>query len=430
VTAVLSLAFALAGIHVSGHRIMDVGYAPAWSSNALRLAYVVRGDLWVADADGTHTALLVRKADTPVWSPDGRRLAFDRAGWVYTVRADGEDERKLAQGAHPTWSPDGERIAFDRDDQIISVLWPGGGVRVVAQGSDPAYAPNGQLAYVRDGEIIAGTRTIDEGESPTWSPSSQQVAYVKDGWIYVDGRRLTRGFQPAWRPRVRAQELLPDLDTRAPSGLAVAGAPGFWVLGFTSMVDNVGLGPSMIVGTRNPAHRRMNASQRVELANGNWRTYPAVGQLRYTNSAPHHHWHLMKFVTFTLRTPAGDVVVSDRKSGFCLADHWGTAPGQWPHRHPRFLGDCQQYHPDATRVVEGTSVGYTDRYPAFFHGQNVNITHVPAGIYDLVHRTNPSMLLHELRYENDAASLRVRLTWRAGTPRVKVLRSCQATAAC
>jgi hypothetical protein len=138
----------------------------------------------------------------------------------------------------------------------------------------------------------------------------------------------------------------------------------------------------------------------------------------------------MKFVTFTLRTLSGDVVVSDRKSGFCLADHWGTAPGHWPGRRPHFLGDCRQYDPRATSVIEGTSVGYTDRYPAFFHGQNVDITHVGAGVYDLVHRANPSMLLHELRYENDAASVRVRLTWHAGTPRVTVLRSCPATTRC
>ena len=78
----------------------------------------------------------------------------------------------------------------------------------------------------------------------------------------------------------------------------------------------------------------------------------------------------------------------------------------------------------------GTTPGYTDRYPAFFHGQNVDITGVPAGVYDLVHRVNASMLLRELRYDNDAASVRIRLTWRAGRRRCSVLRSCTATATC
>ena len=61
-----------------------------------------RGDLWVADADGTHRARLVARADQPAWGPNGRRLAFVRDGWVWTIRADGLDERKLAPGAHPT----------------------------------------------------------------------------------------------------------------------------------------------------------------------------------------------------------------------------------------------------------------------------------------------------------------------------------------
>jgi YD repeat-containing protein len=78
----------------------------------------------------------------------------------------------------------------------------------------------------------------------------------------------------------------------------------------------------------------------------------------------------------------------------------------------------------------GTTPGYTDRYPAFFHGQNIDITGVPNGIYVLTHRVNASMQLHELRYDNNAASVRVRLTWRAGYPVVRVLRTCPATATC
>ena len=78
----------------------------------------------------------------------------------------------------------------------------------------------------------------------------------------------------------------------------------------------------------------------------------------------------------------------------------------------------------------GTSPGYTDRYPAFFHGQNVDITGVPAGTYVLLHRVNATMTLHELRYDNNAASVRIRLTWRGGTPSVRVVRTCQSTPTC
>jgi hypothetical protein len=39
-------------------------------------------------------------------------------------------------------------------------------------------------------------------------------------------------------------------------------------------------------------------------------------------------------------------------------------------------------------------------------------------------------LLRELRYDNDAASVRIRLRWGAGTPKVSVLRSCTGTETC
>jgi hypothetical protein len=424
-----ALLFALAGIHAGAQRVLPVGYAPAWSPDAQRIAYVTRGDLWIADADGTHTARLLARADQPAWSPNGRRIAFTRGGFVWTVRVDGLDERRLARGAHPAWSPDGERIAFDRDDQVVTVRWYGGDTRLAGSGEDPAYAPDGRLAVVQDGSVVADGAVVDEGTSPAWSPSGR-LAYVRDNTIFVDGRAVHRGSQPAWRPAKRAVELLPDFDQRPPSDLQIAGGAGHWLLGFTSLVDNVGLGPGELVGMRKPGRPRMNGAQRVRLSNGKVRTYDDVAQFRYTNSPPHHHWHLMRFDSFELRDLDGRTLVRDRKSGFCLADHWGIAPGRWPGRRPHFLGDCEQYHPEATRVVMGTTPGYTDRYPAFFHGQNVDITGVRAGTYDLLHRVNAAMQLHELRYDNDAASVRIRLTWRKGYPSVRVLRRCPATATC
>jgi hypothetical protein len=80
-------------------------------------------------------------------------------------------------------------------------------------------------------------------------------------------------------------------------------------------------------------------------------------------------------------------------------------------------------------VEEGSSVGYTDRYPANFHGQNLDLTGVPAGRYWLVHRVNSSFGLRERRHDNDAASLLVRITWPGGhgqAPRVQPLRACLA----
>jgi WD40-like Beta Propeller Repeat len=246
----------------------------------------------------------VSNANDPAWAPNGKRLAFSRGQLVWTVRADGLDLRRLAVGGHPAWSPDGARIAYDRDGEIYSARWFGGDGRKLVAGTEPAYSPAGRLAYVRDGEVVAGTRTIGPGGTPTWAPSAKQIAYDRNGKLYVDGRELGNGTQPAWRPHVGVRELLPDLDQRAPTGLIVAGGAGHWVLGFTSLVDNVGLGPSMIVGVRAPGQPVMAATQHVKLSNGLWRTYANAGRLRYTNAPPHHHWHLLKFDIFQLRTLA------------------------------------------------------------------------------------------------------------------------------
>ena len=119
-----ALAFALAGIHVGADRMMPVGYAPAWSPNGERIAFVTKGNLWVADADGTHRGELVPDADEPAWSPNGRRLAFTRKGQVYTVRVDGLDERVLAYRRAPCvvarWEP--HRLRPRRPDHLGAVV--------------------------------------------------------------------------------------------------------------------------------------------------------------------------------------------------------------------------------------------------------------------------------------------------------------------
>ena len=54
-------------------------------------------------------------------------------------------------------------------------------------------------------------------------------------------------------------------------------------------------------------------------------TLRGVGVLRYELHPPHRHWHLDDFVRYELRSLDGEVVVRDRKSGFCLIDRWGYA---------------------------------------------------------------------------------------------------------
>ena len=97
------------------------------------------------------------------------------------------------------------------------------------------------------------------------------------------------------------------------------------------------------------------------------------------------------------------------------------------HQRPHFLGDCDQYQPTARTVTMGTTPGYTDRYPAFFHGQQLDITGLKTGRYWLVHIANEDFHLRELRYDDNAASVLIQLTWSGGTPHVSTLRTCLKT---
>ena len=372
------------------------------------------GDLWI----GVRQLTRGPADDTsPDWSPDRRRIVFarqppgSRLSEIWVVRRDGGGLKRLTRGfvdVQPAWAPNGQRIAFARSP--------------VAGGSfDVAVVPGrGGAPQIRAG----GAR---EQLFPSWSRSGVlrfRVGVPGEVWP----EKTSDSGTPAGGPR----ELLPDFDQRAPRGLVVSVIGGRWTLGFDSAVDNVGKGPAHIRSHRSPAARTMQADQIVHLTDGSTRVYPDVGRNRYVIEPPHRHWHVLDFDRYELRRPSDfSLVVRDRKSGFCLADHYGHAARRVAgFGAPRFLGSCGQGEPDLLIVEQGTSIGYTDRYPANFHGQNVDLTGVPAGEYILVHRANPEGLLEELDYTNNAASVRVRLTWRASVPSVDTLRVCEASERC
>jgi hypothetical protein len=302
-----------------------------------------------------------------------------------------------------------------------------------AQVTGLSWSPDGtELVYSADGTIVVDDGTTQSpgapGTNPVWSPDGTEIFYTGADVVTIGGASL----QPLGLGRAVDMKvvptgvpLFPNLVQRPPSGLVVQRARnGHWLLGFTSMVDNRGPGIVWIKAHRKPGAHVMDVRQWVQLRNRSARVDPPSGQLHYVVAPPHYHWHLLGFVHAELRT-AGDFTLRlrDHKSGFCIADHYGTAIGV-PHGPPRFLSNCEQFKPHATFVEEGASVGYTDRYPAFFHGQQLDITGVAAGKYWLVHRANPDFHLRETRYDDNVASVLIRLTWRSGTPTVTTLRTC------
>ena len=367
------------------------------------------GDLYVGDRRITTEGV-----DTdPDWSPDRRRIAFvrqdvgKRSSSLYVIRRDGGGLQRLTRGeqvvAMPAWSGDGRRIAYAASPlaggsfDIWSVSLDGGRANLQATGPAEQVAPS----FARSGKVVFSV--LEPGEP---FPDEQSDAGT---------------------PQVGPRELLPDLDQRAPFRLTVVGTK----LGFASATDNVGEGPIWVRGSRPAASGPMRAQQLVRLSDGSVRAYDDAGRLRYTPSPTHTHWHLLGFQRYELRTPEGSLLVRDRKSGFCLADHYGLARRRVQRfTGGTFYGNCAASDPRALSVEQGTSIGFTDLYPAHFHGQNLELRGIPAGVYLLVHRANPGLQLEEIDYTNNAASLRIRLTWKDGAPRVSTLRTCQSSATC
>jgi dipeptidyl aminopeptidase/acylaminoacyl peptidase len=459
--------------------VARVGSAPSWSPDARRLAYVApgaggRSDLHVVDADGMNGAALTRTPRASElaadWSPDGRRLVIQRDRRLFVVDADGRRDRLLTAGVSPVWSPRGGRIAFISDRTGVPELYAiddnGRGLRRLTTLSeavtDPAWSPDGRrVAFVavdqlgqtdlytvdvRTKQTLRLTQDAVVESSPAWSRNGSRLLFVGDRvnggplWSVPSsgGVGTPLGGPPTIeRFRLRpatSRELPPDLDQRSPSDLSIQPSNGRFLLGFTSASDNVGLGPVSIVASRpSRAVRTMRAAQRVRVLPRGARTYPGIGLLRFTVAYPHLHWHLLDFQRYELRRASDHaLVVRDRKSGFCLADHWAQVRGSVPGkpRRPVFESNCGQGQPGALAVSEGTSVGYTDRYPAHFHGQNLDVTRVPAGLYVLGHRANPELTLRELRYENNAASVLIRLTRPNGVPAAHVLARCPDSERC
>lgn len=463
---------------------------PAVSPDGRRLAFVSARDgdeeVYVSGPGTGDPRRLTRNGVPdlrPAWSPDGRWIVWQSgpagAADLRVMRADGSGKRLLVGGpgddAEPAWSPDGQRIAFTSNRSGRRQLWvvsaDGGEPEQLAdvpgRTRSPAWSPGGlRLAFAREqagdadlwtldltsGAILQVTRGPGWDSHPDWAPTAERIAFARAEagrsslWVVTGAgaspERVpgTVGLaDPDWALThaelvPRPEELLPDLDQRAPTGLVVVRSGGRFRLGFTSSTVNRGRGPLVINGLRS-SPSEMTADQVVELAGGKTRLRRDVGRLHFELHEPHYHWHFERFVAYELRRIDGQGLVRrDRKRGFCLLDRWGrVSPAVVASGEPRFVDDCGAGRPDARRVVQGTSVGYVDRYPASFHGQDVDVTGLPAGRYLLVHRVNPDHALREPTYSNNAASVVLRLTWPKGpsaAPLVSVLRRCERSAEC
>jgi tricorn protease len=162
---------------------------PALSPDGKRLAFVYRGDIWVAPSTGGHATPLTRHVEMdafPLFSPDGRWLAFSstrNGNWdIFVVPAEGGEVRQLTYHANSEiahgWSPDGRYLLFSsvRDSTNSSLFALD--VRTLrfkkltedyASINYPSYSPDGKtVVYGRYGFHWTRPRYVGSAAAQIW----------------------------------------------------------------------------------------------------------------------------------------------------------------------------------------------------------------------------------------------------------------------
>lgn len=187
----------------------------ALSPDAKKLAVIVRGELFAADAkeggEATRLTTSVVPEGMPTWAPDSRRIVFTawrgaKAGlFLYDVAA--RSERALTPGGddvNPRFSPDGKLVAFVRDGRELRVVDVASGAeRLLATGRQLGrvpFIPDGNVAFSPDGSHLAYLDITERGYQnafvvPVAGGAARQVSFLANAfggsitWS-ADGRSL------------------------------------------------------------------------------------------------------------------------------------------------------------------------------------------------------------------------------------------------
>jgi Lysyl oxidase len=172
--------------------------------------------------------------------------------------------------------------------------------------------------------------------------------------------------------------LCPNLRIGPPSEIYAQKAGGRILLRATSDVRSRGRGPMELRGRRD-GRRTMSTNQRIYRAGGGHITVPSEAKLRFAYVGTYFggsYWKVHELATFELRRvgragEVGDVVRTSPKLNYCLRDLYRTRSGRRSPQRRVYPG-CNQ-NPLRDRVKLGTSVGWSDIYPAAYHQQWIDV---------------------------------------------------------
>jgi hypothetical protein len=220
---------------------------------------------------------------------------------------------------------------------------------------------------------------------------------------------------PCESPQAK-QLLCPNLRIGKPSELYVQRAGGGAVLlRATSDVRSRGRGPMELRGRRDGWHS-MSVNQRIYKRGGGHITLPTKATLHFTDVGVYFggsYWKVHQLARFELRRVLpggglGPVLRTSPKLNYCLRDLDRTRPGR--HSPPsRHYPSCNQ-NPFRDRVTLGTSVGWSDIYPAAYSKQWIDVAGL-RGCFAYVMTVDPKHHLFESNEDDNTSKVRVRLPY-------------------
>jgi hypothetical protein len=210
--------------------------------------------------------------------------------------------------------------------------------------------------------------------------------------------------------------LCPDLEIGKPSEIYAERSGGRTLLRATSDVKSRGLGPMELRGTRD-GRRTMRVRQRIYRAGGGHLDIPSRATLRFVSVGSEYggsYWKVHRLARFELwkvdvhRSLSRRVRVGP-KLNYCLRDLERTRPGRRspPRRH---YPGCNQ-NPFRDGVTLGTSVGWSDIYPADYDKQWIDVSGL-RGCFAFVMKVDPENLLAESDERDNSSKRLVRLPYR------------------
>jgi Lysyl oxidase len=213
--------------------------------------------------------------------------------------------------------------------------------------------------------------------------------------------------------------LCPNLRIGPPSEIYAQKVDGHVLLRATSDVRSRGTGPMELHGRRD-GPRSMKTNQWIYKKGGGHLTVPTEAKLHFTYVGTYFggsYWKVHQLANFELRRvgpdgAVGDVVRTSPKLNYCLRDLTHTRPGLRSPGHWVYPG-CNQ-NPFQDRVRLGTSVGWSDIYPAAYHQQWIDVAGL-RGCFAYRMIVDPKENLFESNEDDNMSQRLVRLPYK-GTP--------------